>query len=413
MGYSKQIIKGFSWAAILNAIAMAVSFIKIVLLSHFIFGPTEFGIFGVGVVILGIMELITETGINVFLVQETDPLVKYLDTAWVVSIIRGFLISFTLAIFSYPISVFFKIPSHWSFILAFSLLPLIRGFLNPAIANLQKTLKFREDSIFRFSISFIGDISIIFFAFVTHSIFSFIIGMFVSAVVELILTFVLIKERPHLRFDKDHFGKIVHRGKWVTLALIFDYLFEHGDDLAVGRILSVAALGIYQNSYNIAILPEKAIGQQLGRVTFPVYVNFLEDKPRLRRAFFRTFIVVLVMVLPFGLALFFLSDPIIKLVLGTKWLAAIPVLRVLALFTVVRVIASLFYPLFLAFKKQRYISISTLTSILVLAILVIPLTNMYGITGAAMAALIGSIAGIPVDFYYFYKLTSKKEKLQK
>jgi O-antigen/teichoic acid export membrane protein len=413
MGYSKDVIKGFSWGAILNGIAMGVSFVKIVLLSHFVFGPAEFGIFGVGVVVLGVLELLTETGINVFLVQETDPLIKYLDTAWVISIIRGFLISFALAIFSYPVSVFFKIPSHWNFILAFSLLPLIRGFLNPAIANLQKTLKFREDSLFRFSISLVGDFSIILAAFLTHSIYSFIIGMLASAILELVLTFALIQERPRFRFNKDHFGQIVHRGKWVTLAMVFDYLFEHGDDMVVGRILNVAALGIYQNSYNIATLPEKAIGQQLGRITFPIYVNFLEDKPRLRRAFFRTLGVVLILVLPFGGALFFLSDPIIRLVLGTKWFAAIPVLKVLALFAVVRVIASLFYPLFLAFKKQRYISISTLVSILILAALVIPLTKMYGITGAAGAALIGSMAGIPINFYYLFKLTSKKDKLQK
>ncbi len=407
MGYSKSIIKGFSWAAILNAIAMAISLVKIVVLSHYIFGPTEFGIFGVGVVILGILELITETGINVFLIQEKDPLTKYLDTAWVVSIIRGFLIAAFLAILSYPISIFYKIPSYWTFILAFSLLPLIRGFLNPAIANLQKNLKFREDSIYRFLIAVIGDVSVILFAFLTHSLFSFIIGMIISAVIELILTFVFIKERPHFRFNKDHFGKIVHRGKWVTLALVFDYLFEHGDDLAIGKILNVASLGIYQNSYNIAILPEKAIGQQLGKVTFPVYVKFLEDKPRLRRAFYRTFFAILLLVLPFGAALFFLSDPIIRLVLGTKWLDAIPVLKVLSLFTVARVIASLFYPLFLAFKKQRYITISTLVSILVLAIFIIPLTRMFGITGAAASALIGSIAAIPIDFYYFYRLTAK------
>jgi O-antigen/teichoic acid export membrane protein len=411
MGYSKSIIRGFSWAAILNAIAMAVSFVKIVLLSHFIFGPAEFGIFGVGVVVLGVLELITETGINVFLIQETEPLATYLDTAWVVSIIRGFLIAIILGILAYPISVFYKIPSHWTFILAFSLLPLIRGFLNPAIANLQKNLKFREDSIYRFLISVVGDFAIIIFAFTTHSLFSFVIGMMASAIVELILTFVFIKEKPSFSFDMKHVRKIINRGRWVTLALIFDYLFEHGDDLAVGKILNVASLGIYQNSYNIAILPEKAIGQQLGKVTFPVYIKFLDDKLRLRRAFSRTFFVTLLLVLPFGAALFFLSDPIIKLVLGNKWLAAIPVLRVLALFAVARVISSLFHPLFLAFKKQRYITISTLVSILVLAISVVPFTKIYGISGAALAALIGSIAGIPVDFYYFYKLTNINEKL--
>src|SRR5437763_1047911 len=113
MGYSKQILRGFSWAAFLNVSAMGVSFVKVIFLSRFVFGPAEFGIFGVGVLILGILELLTETGINVFLVQETDPLEKYLDTAWVVSILRGIIIALVLALLSYPISIFFKIATNW------------------------------------------------------------------------------------------------------------------------------------------------------------------------------------------------------------------------------------------------------------------------------------------------------------
>src|SRR6266700_885009 len=114
MGYSKQIdesysmriVKGFSWGAILNALAMAISFGKIIILTHFVFGPVEFGVFGVGVLILGFLELVTEVGINVFLVQETGPLEEFLDTAWVISIARGVIISLAIILASYPLAVF-------------------------------------------------------------------------------------------------------------------------------------------------------------------------------------------------------------------------------------------------------------------------------------------------------------------
>src|SRR5258708_38039373 len=116
---------------------MVMSLAKIIILFHFVFGPVEFGVFGVGVLVLGILELITETGINVFLVQETGPLDKYLDTAWEISIARGVIISFSVAILAYPIAVFFKEQGSWHFILAFASLTYIRGFINPAIPNVQ------------------------------------------------------------------------------------------------------------------------------------------------------------------------------------------------------------------------------------------------------------------------------------
>src|SRR5258708_6875055 len=266
MGYSKQIINGFSWSAVLNASAMAISLAKIVILSHFVFGPTEFGVFGIGILILGILELLTETGINIFLVQETGPLEKYLDTAWVISIVRGIIISLSVALLAYPIAIFFKIPSYWTFILAFSLLPLLRGFINPAIANLQKKLLFRQDATYRFTISAVEDISILLLAIFTHNIFSFVIGMLIGSIIEVALTFVIIKEKPRLIFTKIHFQSIIERGKWVTLAQIFEYLFEHTDDVVIGKVLNVFSLGIYQNSYTLSSLPENAVAQQLGKV---------------------------------------------------------------------------------------------------------------------------------------------------
>jgi O-antigen/teichoic acid export membrane protein len=404
MGYSKQIIRGFSWAAVLNATAMAMSLAKIIILSRFVFGPTEFGIFGVGVLVLGILELLTETGINIFLIQEKGPLDKFLDTAWIISIARGVIIALTLAVLAYPISVFFKITSNWTFILAFSSLPLIRGFINPAITNLQKKLLFKQDSIYRFAISAIEDVSIVFLAFATRSVFSFVFGMLIGAVLEVCMTFIFVSEKPKLNFSRVHFGNIINRGKWVTLAQIFDYLFEHTDDVAVGKLLNVFSLGIYQNSYTLASLPENAVAQQLSKITFPIYVNIQNDKDRTKKAFWKTFWIVFALILPFGIGLFIFSDPAVRIILGNKWLPAIPVLRVLAIFSIARAMTNLFYPVFLAFKRQNYVSITTLVSWVVLGIFVVPMTMRFGIVGASTAALIGSVAGFPVALYLFKKL---------
>src|SRR5258708_10567934 len=145
MGYTKDTLKGFSWGVGIDMSSKGISFAKNIILSRFIFGPAEFGIFGVGFLILGFLELITETGINVYLVQEKDGVKEYLDTAWVVSIARGIIISVIIAILSYPIALFFNISDYRNFILATSIIPLVRGFLNPGIVSLQKNLKRSEE----------------------------------------------------------------------------------------------------------------------------------------------------------------------------------------------------------------------------------------------------------------------------
>ena len=64
-----------------------IAFVRLSVLARLL-DPHMFGLFGIAALVLAFLETITETGINVFLIQHEEPLEKYVDTAWVVSIIR-------------------------------------------------------------------------------------------------------------------------------------------------------------------------------------------------------------------------------------------------------------------------------------------------------------------------------------
>src|SRR3989344_7147166 len=109
MGYLKDTIKGVSWMGGLRVGTRAVTFLKILILAR-ILSPNEFGLFGIAMLALAFLEIVTETGINIFLIQEKADLDKYNDTAWVVSIVRGCLMSLALFIASPFITAFFNSP---------------------------------------------------------------------------------------------------------------------------------------------------------------------------------------------------------------------------------------------------------------------------------------------------------------
>ena len=137
MGYFKDTLKGVSWMGGLRATTRLFAFIKIAILAR-ILSPSQFGLFGIALLILSLLETLTETGINIFLIQEKEELEKYNDTAWFVSIIRGALISGLIFIFAKLIVIFFRSPDAYSLLLLISLVPLLRGFINPAIVKYQK-----------------------------------------------------------------------------------------------------------------------------------------------------------------------------------------------------------------------------------------------------------------------------------
>jgi len=401
VGYFKETVKGISWMGSLRGMTRIVGFIKIAILARLL-APTQFGVFGIASLVLAFLEITFDTGINVFLIQEEGKLEDYLDTAWVVSILRGFLISLTILLFSPLISSFFNSPDSFRILLLISTVPFVKGFINPAVVKFLKDLEFKKEFLFRFVI-FTVDASVsIATAFITKSAVSLVWGILAGGITEVVLSFFILP-RPKLNFEKEKIKKVVDRGKWVTFYGVFNYLFEHGDDIVVGKLMNTSSLGIYQMAYKISSLPISEVTDVIVKVTLPVYVKISFDKKRLKRAFFKTLFTVSLAVFPMGLVLYLFPKEVIRIVLGEKWIEAYAVLKLLALFGVLRAIMLSGYTIFLAVKKQEYVTIMTLVGILGLGITIIPLVNKFGIYGAGLSALIATIISFPVFIYLLFR----------
>lgn len=399
----KDFIKGISWLGALRGVGRSLSFVKTAILAR-ILSPAAFGVFGIASIVLELLEVLTETGVNIFLVQEKDDVDKYISTSWVVSIIRGVIISLLLLLFAPFISGFFKSSEALTLIYLISVVPFIRGFINPSVVKFQKEMSFNKE-FFYSSFLFLIEASVsIGLSLVIQSPIALIWGMVASAVVEVFLSFIVVSPRPTLKLDPTLSKEIINRGKWVTGAGIFNYFFLHGDDIVIGRILGQTSLGLYQVAYRISILPITEVADIFGRVALPAYVRITDDKLRMRKSFFKIVLGIAALVIPFGIIMSIFTKEIVLIVLGAKWLEVVPVLKILIIYGVVRAIIHPVYALLLAFKKQRYVTLITLVGIVGLFASIFPLIARYGIVGAGMAALVGTIATIPVVVYSLLKV---------
>ena len=126
--------------AALRVFTRGLAIAKIAILAR-ILVPAQFGIYGIATIVLGFFETLTETGINIFLIQDKQKIDEYVDSAWVVSIIRGVVISLAILLLIPVIIAFFHTPGAKEILLLVSLVPLIRGFVNPACIKFQKNLE--------------------------------------------------------------------------------------------------------------------------------------------------------------------------------------------------------------------------------------------------------------------------------
>ncbi len=388
---------------LLRAGVRGMALLKMVILAR-ILSPEQFGIYGIAVLVLGLLEILTETGINIFLIQEKGKTDDYVSTAWVVSIFRGILISLTILLLAPVISSFFNSPKTLRLIYLISMVPLGRGFINPSIIKFQKELKFDKEFYYRSSIFLVDTLLAIYLGVLTRSELALIWGMLASVVFEVTTSFLIVKPRPSLEFNLVKLKKVIGRGKWVTAAGTFEYLFQHIDDIAVGKILGTAPLGFYQQAYRVSTLPISEVGEIFNKVTFPTYAKISEDKERLKKAFRKVSSVILFLIIPFGLLLVLFAKEVVFILLGEKWLGSVGALKVLAVFAILKSISNSAYSLFLSVKKQEIVTLITLAGILAMAIPLVPLINRFGIVGAGYATIIGATAALTVAFYQLNKV---------
>lgn len=403
MSFFKQTLKGLGWLGGLQAFGRGLALLRTAILARILL-PDQFGVFGIVTLVLNLFEILTETGINTVIIQEKKRLKTFIDTAWVVSIFRGILIAFLIILASLPLARFFNLPNVAKLLFFTSLIPLTRGFINPAVIQFRKNLEFKKEFYFRGAIYLAESIVVIIGVLLTRSIASLIFALLFASGLEVFFSFIFCRPRPRFVWEKEKAKRIISQGKWITLTGIFSYFVTEGDDAVVGKILGVEALGFYRLAYKVSNLPFTEVTDVVSRVTFPVYARIAGKKEQVKRAFKKSLLGIIFLVIPATAMIFFFPNLIIKIILGERWLSVAPTLKILAIFGLTRALGGAATPIFYTFKKQDLVAKITFLKFILLFVFIAPLVFKFGISGAALAVLISSLLIQPLIWFQVIKI---------
>jgi O-antigen/teichoic acid export membrane protein len=119
-------------------------------------------------------------------------------------------------------------------------------------------------------------------------------------------------------------------GGTVTLNSVIVYLAYNADKILLGRFCGAETLGIYGRAYQLINLPTENLNSTIGQVAFPALSRLQNDPERLRRYFLKGYGLFLSLVMPITMACALFAEDIVRVFLGQKWGAAVPVFRLLA-----------------------------------------------------------------------------------
>ncbi len=382
----QRVIRSGFWMAGIRFFSRGFTFIKMIILAHFL-SPNDFGLFGIALLSMSVLETFSIAGFQESLIQKKEETLSYLNTAWTVLVFRGIII-FVIMYFAAPyIADFFNVPAAELVIQVIGLSILLQGLNNIAILYFQKELEFHKQFIYDVGGAVVDFSVVVIFVIMWGNIWALVFGLLAGQLVRTILSFSLQTYRPHFEFDKEKAKEMFSFGRWVLGSSIIIFLVTYGDDILVGKLLGVTALGFYQMAYIISNTPATEISHVISKVTFPTYSILKDNIDRLKKAYYN--VLHLTALLSFLLAslIFVLAKDFTIIFLGEKWVDMIPAMQILVLAGLVRSIASTSGIVFFAVGKPIIDTKLQIIRFIVLAILIYPLIIRYNILGASIAVL--------------------------
>ncbi|OWZ84978.1 lipopolysaccharide biosynthesis protein [Natranaerobius trueperi] len=399
VGYEKKdnltnkTIKSGMWMFGLRLANKLFGVLRKVILAR-ILAPNDFGIFGIALLMMSASEAFTKTGFDRALIQRQDGIENYLNTAWIVEVVRGVVLALLLFSIAPTAAIFFDEPLAVPILRVLALSEVFKGLKSIRIVYFERELKFRKKFVYMLS-GTIGDFVIsIIAALILQNAWALVFGILSGDLIRSVVSYKMVPFKPTLEFSKTKAKELFDFGKWKLLSGIIIFLSLYIDDLAVGRILGATSLALFQMAFQMSNITASEITHAVLRVAFPSYSKIQHDRERLRKAYKKTLELILTFSLPIAGGMIVLAPLGIEIVLGSEWLGMTGAFQILAVMGVLRTISESGTPVFYAVKSPKANFTLNKWRLLVLIIIIFPFTSIWGLEGAAIASTLALTVSI-------------------
>lgn len=318
---------GTVWISASRVLTNILGFVATVVLAR-ILTPNDFGLVALGTSMLAIVTAVTDLSLGSALVQHKNPTPTHLHTVWTLGLGRALAVALLFAAAAYPAAALYKDPRLIPVMQVLALSVLISGFNNPRLVMLTKGLAFRQQFILDVSIKISALIVSLGIAVLYESYWALILGVVGGQLIGVVISYVLFPFLP--RISVRHGRELWSFSMWLTLGQIMNTINWRMDHLLIGGFLGRPALGYYTVGDNLAVIPTREATAPIGQTLFPAFSQLTGDRVRLRVAYQSAQALVTAIALPLGVGVAVLADPMVRLLMGEKWLPAVIVIQILA-----------------------------------------------------------------------------------
>lgn len=298
--------------------------------------PEDIGIYSLAYFLLTLFSLLKYWGFSSAVIHSKEPVEKILPTHLFLETLTG-MMSFVLVLMG--CQTFLKSGYTEKLLLVLTclaLFSLFESFSLPSRALLEKTMQFNKFTRILVTKSMVNFAVSVYFAWRGFGVWSIVIGY---AADFMYLFFGLWRARVwkvRFGFDKKLIRFFFQFGFPLWVGAVMGFISFQFDDFLVGMVISTKVLGYYAIAYELSKLPSALVSAVATRVAMPLYAKLQDNKEQLVYTYNLILKFTLFGTVPLALIGFFTAREAVVLVLGEKWLPAVPLYRGLILYSLCR-----------------------------------------------------------------------------
>ncbi|MBW2459231.1 MAG: lipopolysaccharide biosynthesis protein [Deltaproteobacteria bacterium] len=399
----RALVRGSFWVTATEVLVAIIDIARQIVAAR-VLSPSDIGLMGIALLYIAVLDSLSKTGFDQALIQKSKDIHSLLNVAWTWHVMRGFLLAGLLAFAAPWLADWYELPVLRDLIWASCIHVVLIGLHNIGLLLFTRDLNFRTlfiiGAIRAATQAGVAIPAII----IRQDVWGLLLGTVAGTVAGLIISYIAHPFRPRFEFSVAKARELTSYGKWITVLAILLFIIVRGDDLLVSRWLGPTALAFYIFAYDFANLPTTKICHVLGKVAFPTYSRMQDEPETVRSAFVETMRATLLLSTHVSVVLWVIVHEVVAYVVGEKWRAVVPLVRILVLAGWIRSFAALAGPLFQALKRPDLDLKMNLPRFIITASLMWPAIAWWGLEGVSWVVVVAISSCSPTWFYGVKKL---------
>lgn len=357
MELRKSAQKALTWTTVTAVSLGVIQAAQFFILSRYL-EPSDFGLMAMVSICLSLGQLFENLGLSEALIQRQNPSQDERSSLFWMNIIGGLTTCLLLWLTSPLIGIIFNAPLLAKLLSVAALGFLVTPLGNQFLSLLKKDLDFKPIAFVQVASALTGlGVSI---ACVIDGIgvWSLVWGYLAIVILQAGLLFFLAAKSnllPSWHFALSDLRGYMRYGIYFAGGSLANFFNSRLDQILVGGLLGTSALGYYSVALRLLVLPMDKLLPPLTNTTFPLFAKLRDDRAQLQAAYFEFIFMILSILAPLMFMIASLAPELVNVLIGPKWAPAVPLVRILLGFVLLRTLVSVGGVLMLAVARTEWI----------------------------------------------------------